>query len=312
MRVGGEDVLVIELQSEQRFLRIAASPGFPRYGTAVNLDVCSYPSDGDCDDGGAGATYEFVRVAPTSPLRSALDLVYNATARAEGACRQNATQDTNRFQLWICKTALFVSSILYVFAKMYGLREKGKGQGHVIACENRKAVAFIDGIITGDGANFLSITGMKWDENASLYKMEFDWLQDLFAVCLAILALVAVVGTIAAACESDEKIAERGKTSPTFILVRCIGGGLALGVVFGLVVTGLGIMNELDSLLPEEVYGSDSKGGSYAVVDPPAPPPPASPSTPDSDGTPGWLKFIGAYFGWTNPGGGPFSSTSYS
>ena len=201
---------------------------------------------------------------------------------------------------WICKTAMFMAAILWLFAKLYGLREKGTGQGHVFASEtNPKLVQFLDGVLTGDGANFILTlnTGIVWDSSGGLYKMEYDDLQFWFALSLTVILCVVFVGLAFAARSKDGMVdcGDKGKYTVTHWVAKFIAVGLGISIIFGLIISFNQTEEHLNVLLPD--------------VDAKAPPsaPPTS-AGEDSSGQSPISSFLKAYFGFIGNPGGPLSS----
>lgn len=286
--------LVIEFADTDAHLTNCGRPWVPDgWAGPQNLDDCGL-TDGECDDGGPGSVY-FICVCGSDST----DCGQRTQTECSAEALRSAAHARHHDNRWICKTAMFMAAILWLFAKLYGLREKGKGQGHVFASETYpKLVRFLDGVLTGDGANFILTlnTGIKWDSSGGLYKMEYDDLQAWFAWFLTVILVFVVAGVVLAVCSKDGMVdlGERGK----YTIARWVAGAIAVGlgasIIFGLIISFIQTEEHLNVLLPD--------------VDAKAPPsaPPTS-AGEDSSGQSPMIGFLKAYFGVIGNPGGPLS-----
>jgi len=302
---GKDSSMIIEMAVDNDHLSNCGRSWVPdAWAGPQNNDGCAlWSSDGTCDDGGPGSSYFLCECGSDET---------DCSTRSQSDCSRSALIEAAKDRAWfgrfMVKTAMLTSAILWLFAKLYGKREKGKGQGHVITTETLKkycsegmasqSVKFLDGFLTGDAANFILAmnSGIKWDSDTQVYKIAYEDVQVAFAFCLTFGVGLAFITLCSWCCTSkdDGKFkmpCKKEKVSPTRAMTYFVVGGLTVGIVFGVYISYHAATQRIDFLLE----------------DPYAKAPPSAPPTPSAElEEPGGLwQVVKTYFGWTDPEGGP-------
>ena len=274
-RAGAEKSVaqVIEFALDDRYLTNCGDPWVPaNWSGPSNDNACRFASDGDCDDGGLGSSYSFCTCgSDQTDWGTRTQQECSTKALVDRAQALHSDSNTS------VRPAMLFSVFLWLIAKMYGLREKGKGQGHVCACKGmKKTVNFLDGCLTGDGSNFLLalITGVQWDSN--VYRLEYTELQSGFATFLYALGVIVVIVIAARAglhiCTADESREKRKAQAEP--MTRWVIGILTLALMVTIIIGAYVTFRELSA------FGET--GGNFGA-------------------------FILSYFGYTASGGGALS-----
>jgi hypothetical protein len=259
------------------------------WGTTALNTTCAYVLDGDCDDGGLGSAYSYCSCGTD------LDDC-NFRGPSSDECNPKAIFDAyrenNSMRRTLLKIALHVTGVLFIFVKMYGLREKGKRQGHLYASEHYpKLVNFLDGCMSGDGANLLLalFTEVEWNSETRVYTIYFDTFEYVFVFLLGIVGVVFMLELLVLFVESmieDESDNAHGKSSK---VTACLLTGLGIVMVYSAFMTIKKALDQTDNLYN---HGSlDAPEDENDDTDEPE----------DS----AWDQFIHAYFGIAKDVKGP-------